>query len=112
MPQKNKAAVSRATPSIPSSAFFKYIRPEIFGGDNKQFTREEMDEHNRNFSRQLRLRFDTEKKQQNQATAQACGIRSAVCVDLDSNNKAHNVTTTNYHELSHYVLEDLLGRNH
>jgi len=108
VPQKKKV-VGAPPASILTSSFFNYLRPATFDGGIKEFTELEMVAHDWDFNRQLMFRFDAKRKQQNAAAVRGRGLRSSVLVDLDSNDDAHHVRTTNFKQLSRYVLEDLLA---
>ena len=66
--------------------------PPSFSGQTKEFTKEEMLAHDRDFSKQLLFRFDAKQKQQNQvAAALSRDLRSTVVVNLNINYAVHQV---------------------
>ena len=72
--------------------FSNYLCPAIFSGQIKEFTKEEMLAHDRDFSKQLLFRFDAKQKQQNQvAAALSRDLRSTVVVNLNINYAVHQV---------------------
>jgi len=69
-----------------------------------------MEKHDRFFQKQLKFRFDEKRKsKQKTAAGEGRSLRSHVDIDFENNDDAYEVRTSNFKELSRYVLEDILG---
>eukprot|EP00956_Cyclotella_meneghiniana_P006181 scaffold8084_cov58-Cyclotella_meneghiniana.AAC.1 len=67
-----------------------------------------MDDFDRKFQSQLLFNFAQKRASKNKLDQQSRASRSASLDDFEYNNDAYHVNTTNFQELSRYILEDLL----
>ena len=68
-----------------------------------------MDKYDRNYQTQLLFNFAQKRASKKRALAdEGRSSRSASLDDLDYNNAAFHVESTNFQELSRYILEDVL----
>ena len=87
------------------------VRRHIFCNNHKElaYSKSEMLAHDKNFNRQLKFRFD-ERRKRNHANTDGVTTRSNTDeVDLDNNDDVYSGKSTNFKELSRYVLDDILG---
>ena len=111
--KKAKKKVNRPKKLVLDNSLLKFIRNDVF--DHSQFrnkevyTRAEMDKFDRNYQTQLLFNFAQKRASKKRALAdEGRASRSASLDDLDYNNAAFHVESTNFQELSRYILEDLL----
>eukprot|EP00956_Cyclotella_meneghiniana_P002698 scaffold3175_cov73-Cyclotella_meneghiniana.AAC.7 len=67
-----------------------------------------MDDFDRKYQSQLLFNFAQKRASKKQSEQSSHASRSSSLDDFECNNDAYHVNTTNFQELSRYILEDLL----
>jgi len=101
---------------ILDSNFFTYLRPSTFNkdlfirGHATVYSEDEMVQFDANFSKQLSFNFcATHATRKKAAAMQDTRVSHLRELDLDVTPTSFSSATTDRHELSRYVLEDLLS---
>ena len=96
-PPTTAAKTTPKKESILSSDFFDQLRPHIFGATKKlQYSKIEMQGHDRIFQRQLKFHFDERRKTKKRTAAgegRSLQLQSHVEIDFESNDAAFEVRT-------------------
>lgn len=111
--KKKKANQFASQKVVLDNNFLQYIRRDTFDsnsfkkGEKPMYSQEEINSYEEQYSKQLSYNF-SQRRAANKKNDTARASRSASEIDLDSNLAAYNVTTSDFRELSRYVLEDML----
>ena len=109
-PAKAKSGSTKKPRSFLSGNLITAIRTHVFPDDTCDvplYSDHQIEAHNKAFQTQLLFRFSAKRKKNIITTS--LGRRSQVADDLLSNDDAYNVNTTNFKELSRYVVEDVIA---
>ena len=110
--KKPKAKTNKSKRLVLDNKIMTFIRPDVF--DHTPFrkeevcTRAEMDDFDRKYQSQLLFNFAQKRASKKQSEQPGRASRSSSLDDFECNNNAYHVNTTNFQELSRYILEDLL----
>jgi hypothetical protein len=115
-PPKKKGGGGDANVTL-DSIFFTYLRPSTFDkdlfirGHPTVYSEEEMVKFDANFQKQLSFNFCAMRATRKKTALMQDACASCLCeIDLNATPTSFSLATTDRHELSRYILEDLLSR--
>ena len=110
---KKKKKVTNTAKIILNNEFLQYIRSDTFDSDRFKkgepivYTDDAMLEYDNKYSEQLGYDF-SQRRASKKKNDTARASRSTADIDLDTNEDAYNVETSDFRQLSRYILEDML----